>query len=78
MSASTTPNVLTPSANASPKSVEISTINPLAASDKALIQRQHEVIKMQDNILKDIEEGVDRLHDKVTLIYFFHVLNTIK
>jgi hypothetical protein len=40
----------------------ISTINPLAASDKALLQRQQDVIKMQDHILLDIEKGVDGLH----------------
>eukprot|EP00599_Poterioochromonas_sp_BG-1_P013041 CAMPEP_0173155790 /NCGR_PEP_ID=MMETSP1105-20130129/14337_1 /TAXON_ID=2985 /ORGANISM="Ochromonas sp., Strain BG-1" /LENGTH=151 /DNA_ID=CAMNT_0014072327 /DNA_START=100 /DNA_END=552 /DNA_ORIENTATION=- len=38
------------------------TFNPLATSDKALLQRQQEVIKMQDDIILDIEKGVDRLN----------------
>lgn len=41
------------------------TFNPLATSDKALIQRQQEVIKMQDEIILDIEKGVDRLNVQV-------------
>ncbi|RYY81537.1 hypothetical protein EON63_15210 [archaeon] len=54
------------------------TLNPLAASDKALIQRQHEVIKMQDEVLLDIEKGVDRLHGQVAppSPYTYSPLNT--
>eukprot|EP00981_Chlorochromonas_danica_P013730 scaffold6806_cov177-Ochromonas_danica.AAC.2 len=43
------------------------TINPLA-SDRSLIQRQQEVIKMQDAVLLDIEKGVDRLHGQALTI----------
>ena len=42
-----------------------STTNPLVTGDhkgKALLQRQEEVIKMQDEMLSEIESGVDRLH----------------
>ena len=45
--------------------ISTATINPLVTTDKALIQRQQEVMKMQDNMIVDIERGVDRLHDKV-------------
>ncbi len=40
-------------------------INPLLTSDRALIQRQREVMQMQDSMLVDIEKGVDRLHNQV-------------
>ncbi len=35
-------------------------------SDKSLAQRQKEVMKLQDDMLLDIESGVGRLHDKVS------------
>jgi hypothetical protein len=41
-------------------------INPLLVSDRALIQRQREVMKMQDDMLVDIEKGVGRLHEQVS------------
>ena len=46
---------------------DVSTFNPMATSDKALLQRQREVMKMQDEMLGDIEKGVDRLHNQVLL-----------
>ena len=45
------------------------TSNPMA-SEQALLQRQRDVMKMQDNMLLDIETGVGRLHEKV----FIHCL----
>jgi hypothetical protein len=44
----------------------------MATSDKGLIQRQKEVIQMQDNMLVDIEKGVDRLQIQVSLSNLFH------
>ena len=41
------------------------TFNPMTTSDQGLVQRQKEVIKMQDNMLLDIEKGVDRLQIQV-------------
>lgn len=38
--------------------------NPMTMSDRALVQRQKDVIKMQDEMLVDIEKGVGRLHEK--------------
>lgn len=46
----------------------VTTINPLTTSDRSLIQRQQEVIKMQDSVLLDIEKGVDRLHGQAQTI----------
>lgn len=46
-------------------------INPLLTSDRALIQRQREVMKMQDEMLVDIEKGVDRLHTQVSHLSLF-------
>lgn len=40
-------------------------INPLATSDRGLIQRQQEVMRQQDEVILDIERGVDRLHNTV-------------
>lgn len=37
----------------------------MTMSDRALVQRQKDVIKMQDEMLLDIEKGVGRLHEKV-------------
>lgn len=42
------------------------TTNPLTLSDRGLIQRQQEVIQQQDQMLSQIERGVDRLHSQVT------------
>jgi hypothetical protein len=41
------------------------THNPIIVSEKALLQRQREVLKQQDLALLDIEKGVDRLHEQV-------------
>jgi hypothetical protein len=43
----------------------------MAMSDRALVQRQKDVIKMQDEMLVDIEKGVGRLHEKVKITPFF-------
>jgi hypothetical protein len=42
--------------------------NPVATSDRALVQRQQEVIKLQDDMLLDVEKGVDRLHNQALQI----------
>ena len=39
-------------------------LNPMQTTDKGLIQRQQEVMKMQDDMLVDIGHGVDRLHNQ--------------
>jgi hypothetical protein len=40
-------------------------LNPLLTSDQALLQRQREILRLQDSALGDIEKGVDRLHTQV-------------
>jgi hypothetical protein len=45
--------------------VNQTTANPLNVSDRGLIQKQNEVMKMQDSILNEIERGVGRLHNQV-------------
>ena len=40
----------------------------MTTSDKALAQRQKDVVKQQDAMLMQIEEGVDRLHGQALLI----------
>lgn len=48
-----------------------STTNPMVTDDhrgKALMQRQEEVIKMQDEMISDIESGVDRLHGQAVVM----------
>lgn len=42
------------------------TSNPLTLSDRGLVQRQQEVIQQQDQMLSQIERGVDRLHSQVS------------
>lgn len=37
----------------------------MTANDGSLVQRQKDVIKLQDSIILDIESGVERLHGKV-------------
>ncbi len=37
----------------------------MTMSDRALVQKQKDVIKLQDEMLLDIESGVGRLHEKV-------------
>lgn len=42
-----------------------STYNPIASGDhkgKAVMQRQEQIMKLQDDMISDIEVGVDRLH----------------
>lgn len=38
----------------------------MGQSDKSLLQKQKEVIALQDNMLTDIEKGVNRLHEQVS------------
>lgn len=47
--------------------VETTAYNPVTMSDRALVQKQKDVIKLQDEMLLDIESGVGRLHEKVNL-----------
>lgn len=42
--------------------------NPLNTSDQGLVQRQKEVMKMQDDMILDIEKGVDKLHQTVRFV----------
>lgn len=44
------------------------TYNPLATSDKGLVQRQKDIMQLQDEMVLDIESGVDRLHGKALAI----------
>ena len=37
-------------------------LNPMQTTDKGLIQRQKDVMQLQDDMLVDIGHGVDRLH----------------
>ena len=37
-------------------------------SDKALLQKQKDVMRLQDEMLLDIESGVGRLHEKAIVI----------
>mmetsp|Transcript_17266 Transcript_17266/g.28868 ORF Transcript_17266/g.28868 Transcript_17266/m.28868 type:complete len:208 (-) Transcript_17266:187-810(-) len=39
-------------------------LNPMQTTDKGLIQRQKDVMKLQDDMLVDIGHGVDRLHNQ--------------
>ena len=39
-------------------------LNPMQTTDKGLVQRQKEVMKLQDDMLVDIGHGVDRLHNQ--------------
>lgn len=60
--------------------------NPLRDTDANLMQRQRDVMKMQDSALLDIGKGVDRLHDQVgdaaryricqmySLVLYMHIL----
>lgn len=43
-------------------SANTTVINPLTTTDRGLVQRQKEVMKMQDDMILDIEKGVDRIH----------------
>ncbi len=38
------------------------TMNPMSTSDRGLVQRQRDIIKLQDEIVDDISRGVDVLH----------------
>lgn len=58
-----------PDMNSTFKSVSEVAMNPLSqTSEKGLVQRQQDVIKMQDDMLKDIEKGVGRLHEQALTI----------
>lgn len=39
-------------------------LNPMQTTDKGLIQRQKDVMALQDDMLIDIGHGVDRLHNQ--------------
>lgn len=39
--------------------------NPVSTTDRGLVQRQRDVMKLQDDMLMEIESGVDQLHGKV-------------
>lgn len=44
------------------------TLNPMATTDRGLMQRQKDIIKLQDDMILDIGAGVDRLHMQATTI----------
>jgi hypothetical protein len=43
--------------------------NPINTSDKGLMQRQQEVMGLQDEMLLDISKGVDRLYIQVAIVF---------
>lgn len=43
---------------------ETSVLNPVALSDRGLVQRQQQTIRDQDSVIQDIGSGVDRLHQQ--------------
>lgn len=43
---------------------ETTVVNPVALSDRGLVQRQEQTMRDQDSIIKDIGSGVDRLHQQ--------------
>lgn len=45
-----------------------SSYNPLATSDSGLVMRQREQMRLQDEMLVDIEKGVGRMHEKAVAI----------
>jgi hypothetical protein len=45
--------------------------NPLT-TDKALVSRQEQIIKMQDEAVLDIGKGVDRIHQQVSYCNSVH------
>ena len=47
-------------------------INPI--SDKGLKQRQLEIMKLQDDMLDDIGDGVTRLHQQVVSNYYYYII----
>lgn len=69
-------NVRTGGARLSMDSSKNATQNPLT-SDQALLQRQRDIMKMQDDMLLDIEVGVGRLHEKVRFFFFRFSSSTI-
>jgi hypothetical protein len=42
--------------------------NPMNTSDRGLVQRQKDVIRLQDDMILEIESGLTTLHGKVCLI----------
>ena len=46
----------------------MSTMNPLQLNDSGLLQRQKDVIQMQDEMVGDLGRGVDRLHRQAVTI----------
>mmetsp|Transcript_12743 Transcript_12743/g.19193 ORF Transcript_12743/g.19193 Transcript_12743/m.19193 type:complete len:205 (+) Transcript_12743:55-669(+) len=59
--------VAIPSSQSGGAPMEMSS-NPLQTSDKGLVQRQQDVMRMQDDMLQDIGKGVDRLYGQATTI----------
>ena len=45
-----------------------STFNPMSTTDQGLVQRQKDIMQLQDDMILDIEGGVDRLHQKARAI----------
>jgi hypothetical protein len=52
--------------NVSASTAATTVVNPMTTTDRGLIQRQREVMKMQDEMIFDIEKGVDKLHSTVS------------
>ena len=44
------------------------TMNPMQTSDKGLVQRQRDIIKLQDEMLDEISHGMDTLHQQAVTI----------
>ena len=50
-------------------------LNPLnSATSSGLVQRQQDVIKMQDEMILEIGIGVDRLHGQVSMMFVIILL----
>lgn len=45
-----------------------SVYNPVTTSDRGLIQRQQDVMRLQDDMIAEIGVGVDRLHGQAVAI----------
>jgi len=43
-------------------------MNPMQMNDSSLVQRQKDVLAMQDSMVSDIGKGVDRLHRQAVTI----------
>ena len=56
------------SSSSSSSATATTTYNPVATSEKQLIQRQHDIMRIQDEMILDIGSGVDRLHEQAKAI----------